>query len=431
MRRPDLGLLRHRPYANLFAAVTATAVGYQVTTVAFPLVAVLALDASEFAVGLLAALSSLALAIFGLPAGAWVDRLRKRRVLIVSDLIRAVLILAIPVLWWMGQLSMWHLYVIAAASGAASIFFDVASQSFLPALVGRDRLVEANAKQESVRQVAQLAGPAVAGQIIVIVTAPVSLVVTGVALLVSAAFTARIGFDEPLAERAPDSTLWSQIGEGLRFVLRDPLLRVLSISTAWSNLCSAVYHAMALVFLARTLGLSPGTIGVMMSIGAIGGLAGAVLVRRVVARLGQGPTMCVVFALGSPFWFVLPMVGADWRIWLAAGATAVMSFCGVVYNITLISARQNMAPDALQGRVNATMRFFNWCTIPVGAFVGGVLGEVVGARETLFIGAAGALLAFLPLVLSPLRTMRELPSRVDTPTPATEDRSRASTTPYP
>lgn len=409
MRLPEPGLLRDRGFRNLFAAVTVAAVGAQVSNVALPLVAVLVLNASEFEVGLLSALPSAALVALGLPAGAWVDRMRRRRVLIVNDLVRAVILVSVPIAWWFDMLTITQLCVVAGLIGVFSVFFDVASQSFLPTLVGREHLVEANSKQESIRQVAQLGGPAVAGQVVAWLTAPISLLITSISMALSALFVTRVDVHEVKAPKRPDASLRRDIGEGLRFVLGSRLLRAMGMSTAWCNFFAGAYMAMTMVFMARTLELSPGMIGVVMSVGGIGGIIGALTARRFAELFGQGPTMWIVFAVGMPFELVLPLVGSGWTIWLAAAAGIVPSFAVTVYNITMLSARQQMAPDHLQGRVNATMRFVNWCTLPVGSLLGGVLGSWIGARETLLYMGLGSCLAFVPLVLSPLRTMRELP----------------------
>jgi MFS family permease len=406
---PQPGLLRDHGFRNLFAAVTIAAFGQRITAVAIPFVAVVSLHATEFEVGLLNALATGAIVVLGLPAGAWVDRMRRRHVLVFNDLARSAVLVSIPVAWWLGGLSMWQLYVISIVVGICTIFFDIASQSFLPDLVGRANIVEANSKQEGVRQTAALGGPALAGQVVAWLSAPVSVLITSVALAVSALFTMRIRHRETKVPRRPDASLRREIGEGLRFVVGNRLLRSMAASTAWSNLCSGGYFALNLVFMVRVLDLSPELVGLLLSAGGVGGLIGALTARRVAAWVGQGPAMWLAFLLSAPFSLVLPLSGADWRLWLVALSSLIAAGLISVFNITLISARQQMAPDALQGRVNATMRFLNWFTLPFGSLLGGALGGWLGSRQALVVLAVAGCLAFLPIFLSPLRTMRELP----------------------
>src|SRR5690606_36503510 len=220
---PRLGLLRDHDFRGLFLSTTVSQFGQQITMLALPLVAVLALDADEFEVGLLAATSTLAFLLIGLPAVAWVDRMRRRNVLVNTDLARAAVLLSVPLAWWGGVLTLWHLYAAALAVGALTVFFDVAYQSYLPSLVGRERLVEGNAKLETVRSTAQVGGPALAGQLIAWLTAPVALAADAIAMGASALFVVRIRRREPRPDAARGTDLASDIKEGLAFVLRNRL----------------------------------------------------------------------------------------------------------------------------------------------------------------------------------------------------------------
>jgi MFS family permease len=406
-----LGLLTDHDYRALFAGTSAGQLGHQVSQLAVPLVAVLALRANEFQVGLLMATMTAAFLLVGLPAGAWVDRMRRRNVLIVTDLARAVLLLSIPLAWWTSTLTMAQLYVVALLIGVLTVFFDVAYQSYLPHLVGRERLVEGNAKLESVRAVTQIAGPAVGGQLIQWLTAPVALVADAVAMTLSAFFVLGIRRREPKPERSPSAHLLREIREGLRFVVRQPLLSRIAMCTGWSNLWSSVSFSMLLVLLARDLRVGPGTIGVLFTVTGLGGLLGALTARRLATRFGQGRVIWMSIAFASPFNLLLAQAEPGWRLWLAAAGNTVFSIGVVVYNINQVSFRQALTPDQLLGRMNATMRFFVWGTMPIGGLLGGVLGEALGARTTVWIGAIAGCLAFIPVFLSPLRSMRDLPIR--------------------
>jgi MFS family permease len=410
LRRPSFGLLRDHDFRQLFVADTISQVGTQVSMLALPLVAVVTLDASPFQVGLLVTFEFVAFLLIGLPAGAWVDRMRRRNVLIAGDVGRALLLGSVPVAYWMGMLTIEQLYVVALFTGVFTVFFDVAYQSYLPHLVGTENLVEGNAKLEAVRGVNQIAGPTVAGFLIQAVTAPVAVAVDAVSFVGSALFVGLIRKREAKPERAPDAHLGREISEGLKFVLHNRLLRAIATCTGWSNFFSSILFAMVIVLLADELKLGAGAIGLVFSVAAVGGLAGAVAAPRLVRWLGQGPTIWLSIGVTAPFMLLVPLFQRGLLLWVGAAGFAISSFGGVVYNITQVSFRQRLTPERLLGRMNATMRFLVWGTLPLGSFLGGVLGEWVGVRQSLWIGAVGSCLSFVPLVLSPLRTMRELPT---------------------
>jgi MFS family permease len=413
MRLPQLGLLRDHDYRGLFASTTVSQFGQQVTMLALPLVAVLALDASAFEVGLLFTFTTAAFLLVGLPAGAWVDRMRRRNILIVADLSRATLLFSIPVAWWLGVLTLWQLYAVALVTGIFTVFFDVAYQSYLPHLIGRKNLVEGNTKLEGVRSVSQVAGPGIAGQLIQILTAPVALLLDAIAMALSAIFVGRIRKREEKPERQPDAHLRREVMEGLRFVLGHRLLRPIAACTAIANLSMAAFGAMEILFLARVLDLSEGTIGLVFMFGGVGGVVGFMVVQRVVTWLGQGPAIWVSIAVTAPFALLMPLAEPGIRLWIAAAGMFVVSVGVVVYNVTQVSFRQGVTPDNLLGRMNATMRFLVWGTLPIGGVIGGALGATLGARTALVVAATASALAFVPVFLSPLRSMRELPTVPD------------------
>ena len=406
-RQPNL--LRDHDFRNLFYSTSLSQLGQQVSLLALPLVAVVSLQAGEFEAGLLAAMSTAAFLLVGLPAGVWVDRMRFRQVLVSSDVVRAAALLTVPLAWWLGVLSIWQLYAVAFVIGVFTVFFDVAYQSCLPHLIGRGRLVDGNARLETVRSVAQLAGPAAAGQLIAWLTAPFALLLDAVAMGLSALFVFRIRKPQARPEKKPGSKLATEMAEGLRFVLSNRLLRSIAASTALFNLAFSAYMAMLVFFLPREAGLGPEQIGLVFSVLGIGGLLGALATRRVTAWLGEGPAIWVSVAVTAPFALLWPAACGGWTLWAGAAGLGAVSFGIVIYNITQVSFRQRLTPDRLLGRMNATMRFLVWGTQPVGAVLGGVLGQVYGARTALWVAAALACLAFLPVLLSPLRTMRELP----------------------
>ncbi len=411
-------LWHHRDFLRLWAGDSISQIGTAVSFIALPLLAIKVLDASPFEVGLLTAFETAAFLLVGLPAGAWVDRVRRRNVLIIADIGRATLLGSLPLAWYFDALTLLQLYVVALLTGVLTVFFDVAYQSYLPSLVGRDHLVEGNAKLEASRAVSQIAGPSVGGWLVQWLTAPYAIVVDALSYLWSAVWLGAISTREERPERAPDRHLVREIREGLSFVLRHRLLRAITATTGTSNLFSTILNTAFIVLLAdqAQLDLSAGTIGVVFTIGSVGGLLGAVVAEPVARRVGQGPTIWLSILVSAPFALATPLAQGDWSLWVVAVCWAVIGFFVVIYNITQVSFRQGLCPERLLGRMNATIRFLVWGTMPLGGLIGGVLGSTIGVRATMWVGAIGMALAFLPAFLSPLRSMRELPTTYDVET---------------
>jgi MFS family permease len=404
------GLWHHLDFRRLWIGETVSQLGTTVSQLALPLVAILVVHASTFEVGLLTALESAAFLVVGLPAGAWVDRMRYRRVLIVNDVVRALALGSIPAAQLIGVLSIEQLYVVALLTGISTVFFDVAYQSYLPQLVDRELLVEGNAKLQGSESVSQIAGPSIGGVLIQVLTAPYAVLVDALSFVWSAAWVTAISTRPPRPERRPDRHLRREIAEGVRFVLGNRLLRAIAACTSTSNLFSSVAAAVFYILLARQLHLSPGWIGLISSTSAVGGLLGSLVASRFAARVGQGPAIWMSALAATPAAFVVPFVHRDWTLVLLALSQLTMWMAVVVYNITQVSFRQGLCPPHLLGRMNATMRFLVWGTMPLGALIGGALGATIGVRNTLLVAAVGGGLSFLPVLLSPLRTMRDLPS---------------------
>lgn len=416
-----LGLLRAYDFRQLFVANTISQVGTQVSQLALPIVAVLVLHSTPFEMGLLVACRSLPYLLIGLPAGAWVDRMRRRRVLITGDLGRAVLLGTVPLTWALGHLVIVQLYLVALAVGCLSVFFDVAYQSYLPNLVSRDQLVEGNARLEAANTTSMVAGPAVAGLLIKAVSAPLAVLLDALSFLGSALFIGRIHKSEPAPERADDRHLGREILEGLRFVLSNRLLRAIAMSTAWINLFGSMVDSMTALLWLRVLGLSSGIYGLILSLGAVGAVLGSFAARRVTQRLGQGRTIWLIVALTRPFALLLVIVQPGGLLWLTVALWPITWAGAVIYNITQVSLRQGLTPDHMLGRMNASMRFMVWGTLPIGSLIGGLLGETLGVRETILIGTAGAVLGFIPALLSPLRNQRKAePETTSVAEPANE-----------
>ena len=404
------GLWWHLEFRRLWIGETVSQFGTMISQLALPLVAILVVHATTLEVGLLSAGQTAPFLIVGLPAGAWVERMRFRSVLIVNDLVRAAALGSIPLARLLGVLTIGQLYLVALIAGVATVFFDVAYQSYLPQLVGRAQLVAGNSALQASESVSQITGPSAAGFLIQALTAPYAVLADALSFLWSAAWVSAIRARPPRPERKPDRSLAREIREGLRFVLGNPLLRAIAMCTGSSNLFSATSQAVFYVLLARDLHVRPGVIGLITSAAAVGGLAGALAASKLAARFGQGPVIWVSMLAVGPCGFAAPFAQRGWLLGLLAVAEAGVGGGSVLYNITQVSFRQGLCPPGLLGRMNATMRFLVWGTLPLGGVIGGVLGTLIGVRPTLLVAAAGGALAFLPVFLSPLRRQRELPS---------------------
>ena len=412
---PHGGLWRHGDFLKLWSGQTVSQFGTQVSQLALPLVAILVLDASTFEVAALGAVEFLPFLLFTLPAGVWVDRLRRRPILIAGDLGRAVLLATIPVAYLVDAVTLWQLYVVGFLVGVCTVLFDVAYMSYLPSLVERGEIIEGNSKLQISASAAQISGPGLGGILVQVFTAPYAVLVDALSYLGSALFLIRIKTGEAPPERVESerTSLWGELKEGLRYVLGTPNLRAQAGCTATSNFFSNVTFAVYLVFAVRVLGLSPGVIGLTLSIGAIGSMAGAITAMRIARRFGIGPTTIATAALWGPAGLLLAIApSGEAAVPFLVGGILLFGFSAVVYNIVQVSYRQAICPPRLQGRMNSVMRFIVWGTIPIGALLGGALGSLIGLRETLLVAAIGGALGVLWIVFSPQRHLREMPEPV-------------------
>ena len=402
------GLLRHREFLKLWAGQSISELGSEITLLALPLVAVLTLHAGAFQVGVLGAVGLAPFILVGLPAGVWVDRLGRRRpILVLADVGRIVSIGSIPVAAAFFHLTLVHLYIAAFVTGVLTVFFDVAYQSYLPALVDYDQLVDGNAKLELTRSGAALVGPPLGGSLVGVFGAPVAMTADAISYVVSVVSLLSIRHVEPRAERPlVRVSMRSDIAAGLRYVLGHPLLRPIAMCTSTWNFFGNMYFAMIVLFCVRILGMSATEIGVAVGVGSIGAPIGAFIAAPVSRRIGVGPTIVLSAALGSGG-LLVALAPRSNPVPFVIGASFIGAV-GVIYNITQVSLRQAICLPAFQGRMNATMRFLVWGTIPIGSFLGGVLGSSIGLRPTMVIGAAGTLLAVVPVALSPVRTLHTI-----------------------
>jgi MFS family permease len=411
-------LWHHRDFRQLWAAETVSQVGTQITMLALPVLAVGVLAATPLEMGVLTALETLAFLVIGLPAGAWVDRWRRKRVLVANDLVRAVALGTLPLAYVLDALTLTQLFVVAAVTGTATVFFDVAYQSYLPTLVARDQIVDGNGKLEASRAVAQVAGPGITGVLLRVLGAPLLLLVDAVSFLVSALFIGRIRHVDVVPDRTARRPLRVEIAEGLSFVVRHPLLRRMVACTGLANLAGSATSALLVLFALRELGLSESTVGLVFSAGAVGGVVGAVVASRIARSFGEGrtiPASALLFAVAGA---AVPAADLAAPVPLLVGGWFVSSFAVIVYNVTQVSFRQRLCPPALLGRMNASVRFLVFGTMPIGGLLGGVLATWLGVVPALWIAVAGQFVAALPVLLSPLARMRDLPDELDATVPA-------------
>ncbi|MFC6020722.1 MFS transporter [Plantactinospora solaniradicis] len=404
----------------LFTASILSQLGTNIGYVAVPLIAVSVLDAGPGQVGALATLSTIAFLLIGLPAGAWLDRLRHRRVLIVADLVRAALFAAIPLAWWLDVLTLGQLYVVVLLHGCATVFFDVGSQSVLPRLVGRDRLVPANAAIVSLIAAGNVAGRGAGGALVQLLTAPLAIAGAAVSYLASALRLAAVHRTPAPPRPAPTSRLATQIAEGLRHVFGNPELRALALTAALNNVGSQIVNTLLPVVFIRDLGFPAGALGLFWAAGGAGLLLGARCARPVAGRLGYGRTLGLVGLCLAPAGLLVPLLDRGPWLWLAGTGWMLAMFKTGMDNVLGVSLRQRMTADPMLGRMNATFRFLLTGALAVGAAVAGLVGELTSVRNTLWLGAAFLATAFLPVFLSPLRSRRDLPGQQDGPrdTPA-------------
>ncbi|GAB4436566.1 MAG: MFS transporter [Chloroflexi bacterium OHK40] len=405
-------LWRDGDFLKLWAALSISLMGSEITALALPLLAVLTLEASPLQMGLLAAAAQAPFFLFSLPAGVWADRVRRRPLLVATDLLSAALLLWVPVAAMLGTLSITQLCLVAFGLGALTVVGEVAHYAYAPGLIGRERLVAGNSIFQISHSAAASAGPGLGGLLIQLFSAPVAVLVDAASFLISALLVGLIARPEPVpASTGQLARPLQAVREGLGALLGHPLLRPIiligSVANAFINASVALY----VIYLTRELGLGPATIGLMFAVGGACAIPGALLAAWAGRRFGVGPAiiggwaisgiarLLVPLATGSPLAIVATLVFAH----------ALDGAAGTVANIHQWSLRQTVTPDALQGRVTASHRFIVYGAGALGALLGGSLGALIGLRPALLLCTAGVLLTVLTLLASPLRGLRELP----------------------
>jgi len=455
-------LFRKPNFAKLWTAATISLFGTGVSQLAIPFIAAVILKAPAGEVGLLATIEFLPFLLFTLPAGVWVDRFPRRRILIIGDLGRGAMLVSIPIAAAAGVLTIWQLYLVGFVNGVMTVFFDVADQSYLPSILERDELADGNAKLQISQSAATILGQPMGGGIVALLTAPMAVLIDAISYLGSAALIVSIregardvvaghraaspidavdateadqvaagtsagasvaveaAVDDPgptLAD-APAGGMRAQIFDGLHFIIRHEYLGNIAATTGISNLFSNIGGAIFPVYAYRTLGMTPEAVGLIGGLAGAGILLGALVTTRIQERIGVGRTILLGAAATGPVGLLIPIASPETAVLVIGASFFLMSICNVVYNVSQVSLRQAITPDRMLGRMNASMRFLVWGTIPIGSLIGAGLSEVIGVQETIWVSAILSLFAFLPVLISKVPRIQTIPTGEPEPSAA-------------
>ena len=409
MHWPTRGLWRHPDFLRLWAAQAGSAFGSRISRTVLPIIAILTIGATPTQIAVLSALSFAPGVIVGLFAGGFIDRSRKRRLLIGADLARALLIFTIPAAAWSGLLSMAQLYVVAALVGAASALVRIADHAYLPPLVGSERLVEGNAKLEATEAVAEAAGPGVAGLLVQALTAPIAVIVDALTYLWSAALLSGIRATEPVAqEHEPRPNVFEDIVAGVRVCTTHDLVRPVLLADAIMYLFGGFFMALYMLLTLRTLNLSPAVVGLIVSAGGIGSFLGAWLAQPLARGLGTGAAMVLSLGLSqganlsTALALELPQLAVPLLLLQQLVGDAFLS----AYAVHAISLRQRVLPQEVLGRAAATFHATLGLMLPAGALLAGPMVDAMGLSKVVWLAAIGGLIAALVLLTSRVRSLK-------------------------
>ena len=407
-------LLRERPFRRYWSAQTVSVFGDEISALALPLFAVLGLHAGPAEMGYLIAAALIPNLLFSVIAGAWIDRYpRKRRIMIIADVGRAVLVAAVPVAFLLDVLTLEHLYVVAFASGTLAVLFEVSNSTLFVSLVPRKDYVEASALLNGGRATAYVAGPGLGGVLVQLLTAPFALLADAASYLASAVFLTRIRPTEP----PPSEAKGLGIGEGLRFIAHSPVIRSILLATTTLNLFDYMFAALFLLYVSTELDVSPALLGAVLGAGSVGALLGAAVTGRVVRALGIGRTLVLSLVLFPAPLVLVPLAQGPMPLVAAMLVlSGLLSGLGVMMlDITDGSVKTAFIPDPLRARVSGAERTINYGIRPVGALIGGALGASLGVRPTLWIATIGALTGVIWVLASPVTKLRDLPEHDQPP----------------
>lgn len=408
-RRSDLW--RDGDFLKLWLGQTISLFGSQITTLALPLTAVLLLDATPAQIGALGAAQFAPFLLLTLFAGVWVDRVRRRPLMVGATMLQALLLGAVPLIAWRGLLRMEYLYAIIFLLGVFEVCFELAYQAYFPALVGQDRLIGANSRLQGSYSAASLGGPGLAGLLIQAFTAPVAVLFDALSFLLAAVGIALIRAPEPTPAPATREPIWRGIGEGLRLVCTNPYLRAMAGEATVVNLCLTALQGQFVLYATRELGFSPGLLGLILALGSLGSVLGAALAPTLHRRLGIGPALLLTYLLGCLAPLIIPLADGPRPLLIATliAGFFLLNTGSAGAQVYVWSLRQSLVPAEVLGRMNAAYRFFVTGMVPIGALLGGALASTIGLRPTLLVAALGGTLALGWVIASPLPRLRALP----------------------
>ncbi len=407
---PRRGLWREPDFLKLWAGQAVSQIGSWITLVGIPMTAALLLKASPLQMGFLNGAGAGSILVFGLFAGAWADRLRRRPILIWTDLGRAAILGTVPMAVAFGRLTMGHLYVVTALTAVLTVFFDVSYQAYLPSLVSAENILEGNSKMALSESVAGVVGPGLTGVLIQALTAPIAILFDAISFLGSALSLLLIRKPEPPPVSVAAPHMGREIMEGLRVSWHDPILRTLLVRSATAALCLGFGGSLYILFAVRELKIGAVLLGAIISVGGFSELFGALAAERLVQRFGFGTTIIGSALLIGVAGLLPPLAHGSvalCAVFLAIAQLGDMAWS--IYNINVLTLRQAVAPSHLLGRVNSAAHLMFRGVLPLGALLGGAVAEWVGLRGAMFAGAAGFLLSTLWLVFSPIRRLRDVP----------------------
>ncbi|MGA5304979.1 MFS transporter [Nucisporomicrobium flavum] len=404
------GVLRDGAFRRLWAGTTVSQLGTSVAGVATPLIAVQVLDAGPFQVSLLTAVAWLPWLLVGLPAGAWMDRVARRPVMLAADVVSAVVVLSVPVAAWLGVLTMGQLLVVAMALGVATVFFSVAWTAYLPAMFDDADLVTANSVLYGTESGTQVAGPAVGGVLIAAVSAAAGLVVDGLSFLISALCVWRIRRPERRPAAVERRGIRADIAAGARWLLGDPYLRNLMVHGAAANLALTGMNALLVVFLVRDVRVGTAAVGLLLAVSGVGGVAAASLTPLLVRRVGGARALVACKSATGLASLLVPWASRGPGLALFVAGMAGISAGAVAANVISGSFRQAYCPPAMFGRILTCMQFVNYGAIPVGAVLGGAAAAAFGTRTALVLLSVEYALSGLIVLFGPFRGRRDLPA---------------------
>ncbi len=393
---PEMGLWADRNYLRLWASMSITALGGQVTMLALPLTAAVLLHATPMQMGLLTGIELLPFALVSLPAGVWLDRTRKFPIVVASEIIFALLLASVAFAAWTQSLTMMWLYIVGFALGCLNVVGGSAHQILLTQIVPREKLVEAHSKNSLASSFAEVGGPAIAGLLIQWLTAPIALLVDACAFMFSVLLLRGIKVNEPLPT-GPVGSWIPAMKEGLRFVWQTPALRLSATVVGLWQVCHLMYHTVLILFATRTLGFSAGTLGVLYTFFGVGSLLASARGERLGKQIGIGRCMALAVLSTSVSWacVALAPTGSPLAYVCVGAGLAFFGFGASLLFIHFLALRQSVTPDHLLGRMTNTMRFLIIAGAPVGSFLGGAIAQAYSERAAIAAASAGALLLWV------------------------------------